>query len=504
MSKTKHIFPVNRVEGDLDIRIEVEDGVVVDAWSIGTMYRGIENILKGRGVLDGLVITPRVCGICSSSHLKAAALALDMIFDAHVPDNARRVRNATIIVEQIQNDIRHPFLLFMPDFANAAYKEYPLYAEAVRRYEPLRGETAVQTIQESKRLIEIISILGGQWPHSSFMVPGGVVSVPDPDDIIQCRQLLRSFRLWFEKRVLGCTLDRFQDVTSESDLFSWLDECGSHRESDIGFYIRFSKKAGLDRIGAGHGNFISFGSHELPEESSVKDINGGGYYLPAGFFSGRKAISFNQDKIAEDVSYSFYDDYGKSRHPFEGLTNPYTAGDKREKYSWAKAPRYDGMPAETGPLAEMIISSNPLFKELAGNNGPSVFVRELARLVRPVQLIPVLDEWLKEILRDKGGFYASCKKPENGEGFGLVQAPRGALGHWVTVKNSKIDRYQIITPTAWNGSPRDSKNIRGPWEEALIGVNIKDKDNPVEVEHVIRSFDPCLVCTVHVIDVREK
>jgi len=504
MSKSKHIFPVNRVEGDLDIRIEVEDGVVVDAWSIGTMYRGIENILKGRAVLDGLVITPRVCGICSSSHLKAAALALDMIFGATVPDNARRVRNATLIVEQIQNDIRHPFLLFMPDFANVAYKEYPLYGEAVRRYEPLRGETAVQTIQESKRLIEIISILGGQWPHSSFMVPGGVVSVPDSDDIIQCRQLLRSFRVWFEKRVLGCTLDRFRDVKSEYDLFSWLDECGSHRESDLGFYVRFSKKAGLDRIGTGHGNFISFGSHELPDESFVKGINGSSYYMPAGFFSDRKTISFNQDKITEDVSYSLYDDYGKSRHPFEGLTNPYLAGDKRGKYSWAKAPRYDGIPAETGPLAEMIISSNPLFKDLVGNNRPSVFARELARLVRPVQLIPLLDEWLKEILKDKGGFYKSCNKPENGEGFGLVQAPRGALGHWVKVKNSKIDSYQIITPTAWNGSPRDSKNVRGPWEEALVGTRIKDKDNPVEVEHVIRSFDPCLVCTVHVIDVRKK
>ena len=187
------------MEGDLELHLEMDDQVVSEVRSVGTMYRGFENLLKGRAPLDGLVITPRVCGICSTSHLKAATKALDMIFKVHVPDDAIRVRNITLMAEQLQNDLRHTFLLFMPDFARSAYQGSSFFEEAVARYLPLKGETAVRTIRETKKIVEIIAILGGQWPHSSFMVPGGVVSVPGQNDINQCRSLLSSFRRWYEK-----------------------------------------------------------------------------------------------------------------------------------------------------------------------------------------------------------------------------------------------------------------------------------------------------------------
>ena len=233
MTKNKiHVYPLNRVEGDLEIHIEVEDGVVAEAWSAGTMYRGFENLLIGRAVLDGLVITPRICGICSTSHLKAAAKALDMFFNVKVPDNAKRIRNVTLITEQIQSDFRHAFLIFMTDFMNPVYEKHPLYAEAVRRYEPLKGETTIQAIQESKKILEIIAILGGQWPHSSFMVPGGVVSMPSTSELTQCQFLLNNFRKWFENRVLGCGIDRWMEVKCKSDLDAWLAEAESHAMSD--------------------------------------------------------------------------------------------------------------------------------------------------------------------------------------------------------------------------------------------------------------------------------
>ena len=452
-SRKIQIYPLNRVEGDLEIHVEVRDGVICDAWSAGTMYRGFENLLVGRAILDGLVITPRVCGICSTSHLKAAAKALDMFFTVKVPDNAKRIRNVTLMAEQIQNDFRHAFLLFMADFTNPAYMNHPLYDEAIRRYEPLKGQTVIQTIQETKKVLEIIAILGGQWPHSSFMVPGGVVCMPSTNDMMQCMFLLRNFRRWFENRVLGCSIERWEEVRCESDLDVWLNEAESHQNSDLGFYIRFAKKAGLRNIGKGHGNFISFGSLDLPEATNIKSLNEHRQLLPCGFSQDLEVKRFDQEKISEEVSHSWFNDYRGGRHPYDGVTSPYASGAESGKYSWAKAPRYNGMPAETGPLAEMVMASNPLFLDLLKRDGPNVFNRELARLVRGTFLIPAMEGWLKETAFCREEFYRDHGNRENGEGFGLIEAPRGALGHWVKIKDAKIERYQIITPSAWNASP---------------------------------------------------
>jgi Ni,Fe-hydrogenase I large subunit len=260
------VIPLNRSEGDLELHLEMDGQMVSEARSVGTMYRGFENLLKGRAPLDGLVITPRICGICSTAHLKAAVKALDMIAEVRVPDDAIRVRNLTLMAEQLQNDLRHTFLLFTPDFTSPAYQGHSLFEEALKRYRPLQGETVVTTIRETKRIVEIIAILGGQWPHSSFMVPGGVVSVPGQNDISQCRSLLANFRRWYEKRVLGCTLERWSEVKTPEDLDRWFHEKPEHAESDLGFFIRFSKEAKLHQLGKGHPNFVSFGAHEIPAQ----------------------------------------------------------------------------------------------------------------------------------------------------------------------------------------------------------------------------------------------
>jgi hydrogenase large subunit len=499
-NKTIQIYPFNRVEGDLEIHLEVDEGIVSDARSAGIMYRGFENLLVGRAALDGLVITPRICGICSTSHLKAAARALDMFFNVRLPDNAVRIRNITLMAEQLQNDFRHAFLLFMSDFTNPIYDRQPLFEEALKRYKPLSGETVLQTVRETKKLLEIIAILGGQWPHSSFMIPGGVVCVPSANDIMQCLFLLRNFQQWFEKRVLGCGVERLLAVKSRADLDAWLQESESHRQSDLGFYMRFATQAGLDKIGRGYSNFISFGGLDLPVNTEVKSPAGGGQYLSAGFWRNGELNPLRQENITEDISYSWFHDAGSvAKHPFEGTTTPYATGKESNKYSWAKAPRYEGLPAETGPLAEMIVSSNALFRDLIAKDGPSVFTRELARLVRAAGLIPVMKQWLQETAACKEDFYRDYPSKENGDGYGLIEAPRGALGHWVKIDDGKIEKYQIITPTAWNASPRDAEGLLGPLEEAILGTQIKKLDNPVEIDHIIRSFDPCLVCTVHAI-----
>jgi uptake hydrogenase large subunit len=512
----KRILPLNRVEGDLEIHLEIDGaGRVQDARSVGTMYRGFENIMTGRAPLDALVIPPRICGICTTAHLNAAAEALDMLYGAQVPDNARRLRNVTLMVEQLQNDIRHSFLLFMPDTTHSAYEGLPLYAEALRRYQPLKGETQRQTIAETQRLVEIIAILGGQWPHSSFMVPGGVVTVPSAADLNQCRHLLNRFRKWYENRILGCDLETWRAVRSLIELEEWLHRTADHTQSELGFLLRFGRAAGFDRLGGGHGRFISHGGSRLPRNSEAKglgekspggeDLENEALLFPAGVFHGGAWQPLDPFKIAEDVTCAYYKEQGNA-HPFKALTIPHieegAEAEKSQKYSWTKAPRYEGQPAETGPLADLLAAGHPLVTEWVAAKGPSVLIRQLARLIRPAMLLPAMDIWLREMTTCTSPFYRQYLKRTSGEGFGAVTAPRGALGHWIRLQEGVISNYQVITPTAWNGSPRDARGVRGPWEEAMVGTALADPAHPIEVEHVVRSFDPCLVCTVHVVDTR--
>lgn len=497
-------IPLNRAEGDLEIRVEIEDGLITEAWSAGTMFRGFENMMRGRGALDGLVITPRVCGICSLTHLTAAVEALDAIAGVTPPDNARRLRNLALMVETIQSDVRQALLMFMVDFANReAYQDHQLGAEAEKRYSPLEGRAAIEVIRESKRLLQIVAIIGGQWPHTSFMVPGGVTSIPEISKILQCRIIYERFSSWYEQSILGCSIERWLEIRSVNDLNSWLDENPLHRESEVGFFIRFARLAGLDSLGKGPGRFLSYGNFTLPAETSLAGI--GGRLMGAGFAVGTEVFPFEAGKISEDISHSWYEQGPAPAHPFAGTTTPYASGQSSQSYSWIKAPRYGGEVVETGPLAEMIINGDPLFHDMIAKDGPNVFARELARLVRPAHLLNPMATLLSELLEKReDSFYCVVKGIPDGEGAGMIQAARGALGHWVKVQDGKIAHYQIITPTSWNGSPRDERGLRGAWEEALIGTPIKDIKNPVEAGHVVRSFDPCLVCAVHSIQKGKK
>jgi hydrogenase large subunit len=500
MTRKIEIYPLNRVEGDLEISIELEDDVV--ARSAGTMYRGFENLMVDRAPLDGLVITPRICGICSTAHLYAAASALDMLFNVDVPRQAAWIRSVTAMAEMLQSDLRHAFLLFMPDFTDPAYQKEALYADIVKRYASIEGSSVRQAIDETRRILEIISILGGQWPHSSFMVPGGVVSMPSTTELNRCAYLLNNFKDWYERQVLGCSLERWHAVQTKADLISWLRESETHLNSDLGYYIRFATKTGLHRIGKGHGNFISVGMPGLEAEPERQTKAEQIFLTAGGFYADNQLNPMNQEDITEDVSHSWFAGSGTSQHPYHGQSSPYATGSEDLRYSWAKAPRYKGKPAETGPLAEMVISSNPLFNDFMQVDGPSAFLRELARLVRAAAIIPAVERCIDNAMSTSGQYYRDHGELENQLGHGLIEAPRGALGHWVNIKDNKISSYQIITPTAWNASPRDAEGVRGPLEEALIGTRVKNPENPLEVHHVVRSFDPCLVCTVHAIDLR--
>jgi uptake hydrogenase large subunit len=487
-------IPINRVQGDLELRVEYDGVHTSNSWSSGIMFRGFENMLKGRGPRDGLVLTPRVCGICGTAHLLAAAKALDMLCGVTVPDNAILIRNIALMAEHIQSDIRHGIMMFMKDFLNPSYKHQPFFHEAQLRYEPFCGTSIIKTIQQTKKILEIIAIVGGQWPNTSFMVPGGIATTPTLNDLIGCSYIHKSFTKWYEKEILGCTIERWSAIKTQADLDAWLEESETHRTSDLGFFIQCALATGLESIGGGHGNFISVGLLDVPP--SRRDQYQQVSLLSKGFISKGVKVEFDQAKISEHIAFSRFEGYGSGLHPFEGITVPCVSDTNPDKYSWAKAPRYDDLPAETGPLAEVLVAENPLFKDLVDKKGPSVFSRELARLTRPARLLPLMKQMISEI-DPRAPYYISVQHIPDGRSYGLIEASRGTLGHWLKIRNGVIERYQIITPTSWNGSPRDADGTRGPWEEAMIGTTVKDPENPVELGHIVRSFDPCLVCAVH-------
>jgi len=503
MSKARSFtcdIPLNRVEGDLSVRVAIESGAIAEAWSAGTLYRGFENLLNDRAPLDALMITPRICGICTTTHLYAAARCLDDLAGVTPPDNAVRLRNIALLVEHVQSDLRQTVLMYMVDFINPAYSGRSWFNAARGRYEPLAGSAAVEVLRATRRLIEIIAVIGGQWPHSSFMVPGGVTQMPTRAELTGCRQLIQRIAKWYEQRVLGGSIEEWQSVDSLDALESWIGE-SERCDSELVWLMRLGRDCGLDGIGAGCGRYLSYGLAELPIETRLRQASESHLQTP-GIFSEQAAADFDPTLIGESIAASHFRGYEGLRHPREGVTRPINPDSDPDRYSWAKAPRYDGQPAETGPLAEALVAGDALFRDWVDRQGASALARQAARLIRPARLLPVIDCWLEECLahHDKA-FIVNTKDILEGEGAGLITAARGGLGHWARVEQGRITGYQIITPTTWNGSPRDDRGTPGPWESALEGTPVADPDNPVEAGHVIRSFDPCLVCTVHAFNI---
>ena len=480
-------IPINRVEGDLDIKVKIEDNKIVDAKSIGTLYRGFENILVGKSVLDSLVLTPRVCGICSVSHLLAATKAIEDAFDITPPAQAVRLRNLSTLAETTQSDIRQNFLMFFPDFAHKYYKDKSFYEKAVKLYEPFKGEMGKETLKATKDILKVVAIIGGQWPHTSHMVPGGISTIPSPIDLLSIDGYIKNFKKWYEDKVLHCSMDHFREIENFEELEKF---CEENPESQISIFTDMAKETNLFNIGSTGYAHIGYGSVEDP-------LNPKSSLLPSGFLS-QKSEELNQLKIKEDAKYAWYVE-DRPLHPHEGQTK--TDHDKKDAYSWAKAPRYDDIPTQTGPLSDALISKDKLISDIVSKFGDSVYPRQLARLLRPLKYVAYMEQMIKEVLEniDEETFIQPAEL-KDGIGCGLTQAARGALGHWIDIKDGKIARYQIISPTSWNGSPKDSNLNNGPWEKAIHGLEIKDTDHPMEMGHVIRSFDPCLVCTVHSID----
>jgi ferredoxin hydrogenase large subunit/hydrogenase large subunit len=497
---TIKIDPLTRIEGHLRIDTRVENGRVVEAWSRGEMFRGFEALLVGRDPLDAPVITQRICGVCPVSHAVASCKALERALGLVMPANGDLLRNLVLGANYLQSHILHFYQLSALDFVNvedllgysgndAVLRELKAWAGsevASNRVLPvapflpkLPGDypadaqwnlgalahyvEALEIRQEAHRMT---ALFGGKMPHTATLIPGGVTCGVDAATVENFRMRLRRVKRFIENIYLP-------DVLAAARLFP--------------------AYAG---IGRGVSNFLSFG---VFDES-------GSTWLPAGVLIDGRLESLDTSQISETVAASYYDQSG-ALHPTRGEIRPHP--EKAGAYSWLKGPRYRGLACEVGPLARILVAvaagSTPigtavgdLLKEtgLTAEALPSALGRHAARALEALLVAQRMENWLDR-LQPGAPSVAAYASREQGEGEGLTEAPRGALGHWIHIDGGKIDRYQCVVPSTWNFSPRGDQGEPGPVEAALLDTPVNLDYHGLEMARVVRSFDPCIACAVH-------
>ncbi len=561
------VDPITRIEGHLRVEAIIdENNTIVDAYASSTMFRGIETILKGRDPRDAGLLSMRICGVCTGTHYQRSIEAVEHAFDVTIPKNARIVRNLIQGALYIHDHVVHFYHLHGLDwvdlvnalegdpkkaseesfswcrtpygvseseliqikerltkfvkqgrlgiFSNAYWgsKAYKLTPEqnliATAHY--------LQALDLQRDAAKLMAIFGGKMPHPQSLVVGGVTCVQDiqnPARIALFKTLLKKFTHFIKTAYLP-------DLAMAG--VKYVDEA-------------------LDGTGGGLKNFMSYGDFKLDDTGFYKAAN----LFPSGVVLNgdlTKVYPFEQEKVAEDVTHAWYDADGP-QHPYDGTTNPnYTGLEQKadgfkylktdEKYSWIKSPIYDDKRVEVGPLARMVVGVASgderitkyvmnfltLLGDKLGLGKPapaaalfSTVGRTAARAIETELMADVMIEWVDELaanvaagdLRTWSEFDFD-KVSKDAKGYGLAEAPRGALGHWVKIKDGKIQNYQAVVPSTWNAAPRDHKGRMGAYEAALIGTKVADVSQPIEILKTIHSFDPCIACAVHIVDTKGK
>ena len=499
------IDPVHRIEGHLRIEVLVDGSAVQEARSAGTMFRGFEVILRGRSPVDAQRITQRVCGVCPTAHASASALALDDAFGIadQIPANGLAIRNLILGSNILQSHILHFYHLAAIDYVDvAAAADYagdsddlksvrdfigrgrlgpfvPRYEGDYRLPKDLNVKATadyVEALRIRRMTHEMLSVFGGKMPHSCGIVPGGVSQGPTTSTIASFLGRLEAVRRFVNDIYLP-------DVLAVAQHYP--DHCA---------------------IGRGCGRYLSYGNFDLA--ASAAPLAQRQRFLRSGIFADGQLTDVDAAQITEAVTHSRFEGDGPLR-PLDETTTP--APDKHDAYSWIKSPRYGDQVVEVGPLAQILVNY------AAGHEGvtrevdaalaalgaepaalQSIMGRHLARAIHAKIIADAMVDWLLSLTPGEP-CCAQWAIPDEGEGVGLVDAPRGAVGHWLQVRDKTIANYQLVVPTTWNASPRDDKDRPGAIEQALTGLPIRDAANPFEVVRTVRSFDPCLACAVHLV-----
>lgn len=549
------IDPITRIEGHLRIDCEIENGVVTNAWSSGTMWRGMENIVKGSDPRDAWMIMQRICGVCTTVHAIISVRAVEDALGAKVPVNAQYIRNMILSAHSMHDHIVHFYQLSAMDWVDITAA---LNADPDKAAEMLKGistwglnsanefrnvQNKIKSLVESGQLgifangyfghpamklppevnliavahylqalecqrdcNRIVALLGGKTPHIQNLAIGGVANPINLDS----QSVLNLERLMFVK---SC-IDRLNDFVTQV------------YRVDAAIIAAYYPE--WLNLGKTSGNYLSVPEYPIDGDNSKFVLTGG--YIENFDISSFRPITQQKDEfvvkgIKESGKHAWYED-DEPLEPWAGLTRPkYTGWQDEGKYSWVKAPSFYGKVVEVGPLAYLMCNLanenkdtlhhfnhiKELYEKLSGNTLSvdhlhSTLGRIIARTVHCCVLNNILEQQWKLLVDNIGTgdtvAYLKTDIPQTGEfkGVGFGEVPRGMLSHWVVVKNGKIENYQAVVPSTWNAGPRNQNDEMGPYELSIIGTPVADPTKPLEVVRTIHSFDPCMSCAVHVVN----
>ena len=562
MSERLVIDPITRIEGHLRVEVEIKDGKVVDAYSSGTMVRLIEEILKGRDPRDAWAFVGRVCGVCTSVHSLASVRSVEDALGITIPPNAEMVRNLMQAALYMQDHVVHFYHLHALDWVDivSCLKANPTVTSDIQRsisnhpksspgyFSDVQkriqkfvdsgqlgifangywGHSAyklppeinllavahyLEALEWQKEIVKVHTIFGGKNPHPNYLV-GGMACAINTNEA----NALNAERLAYVKSLLE-EGKRFVDQVYLPDVMA------------IAPYYK-----DWGGIGGGSNNFLCYG--DLPMRG-YEDV--GSFKFPRGIILNRdlsKVVEVDAkdpDQIKEYIKHSWYsysdgDEAGKfpwdgeSTMNYTGPKPPYSHLNVEDKYSWVKTPRWKGKPMEVGPLSRMLVgyasgipeyteSVNAVLKTL--NVPATALFSTLGRTAARAMETQMMANWSFEFydqlmanIKNGDERMANTEKwnkstwPAEAKGVGLMEAPRGALAHWIKIVDKKIDNYQLVVPSTWNASPRDPEGQMSAYESSLIGTPVADPEQPVEILRTIHSFDPCMACAVHLFDDR--
>ena len=563
MSERIVVDPITRIEGHLRIEARMDGGVIQEAYSSGTMVRGLEIIQRGRDPRDAWAFAQRICGVCTLVHGLASVRSVEDALDYKIPPNAQLIRNLMIGAQFVHDHVMHFYHLHALDWVDvisalqADPKATSELAQSISGYaksspgyfadmkKKLKGfveagqlgifangywghpayklppEANLMAVAHyldalgwQRDVVKLHAIFGGKNPHPNFVV-GGMPCAISIDSGRQAGTAVDIVGLQRVQNVIG-QMEEFVDQVYVPDTLAI-----------AGFYKDWAQQ------GEGVGNFLCYG--DLPSIVDDPSTN----FFPTGIILNRDLSTFHEvdlhaeEQIQEFVSHSWYDYSGgkeQGLHPYQGETTlnytgpepPYQHLDVEQPYSWLKSPRWQGKPMEVGPLARVLMlyaKGHEQTKELVDMTLKtldlpveglfSTLGRTAARTLECKLIVDAMQGWYDQLIANiKAGdvktfndqLWEPSTWPKQAQGVGFLEAPRGALAHWIVIEDEKIANYQAVVPTTWNAGPRDPQGQTGPYEAALEGHALHDPKQPIEILRTIHSFDPCIACAVHVVD----